>query len=92
MTVRNPEETIDGDEVSFEDALARLEEIVQELEGGQMPLEEALQRFEEGVRLRAVCTERLEKAETRIEQVLAETAEDADPGAGPDDEPDGAPA
>jgi len=61
--------------LSFEEALRRLEEIVEELEGGQMTLEESLRRFEEGMRLRAECLQRLQQAETRIEQILTESAE-----------------
>ncbi|MGQ9730934.1 MAG: exodeoxyribonuclease VII small subunit [Candidatus Zipacnadales bacterium] len=62
----------DGEELSFEEALERLEMIVEELEEGRMTLEESLARFEEGMRLRAVCLRRLQQAETRIEQVLSE--------------------
>lgn len=90
MSGQTPEHTGDAAELSFEDALARLEAIVEELEGGQMPLEEALQRFQEGVRLRATCLEKLETAEAKIEQVLAETAEMAGEESGteaPEDEP-----
>jgi len=70
-----PDGTTNADEMSFEKALGRLEEIVQELESGQMPLEEALRCFEEGVRLRAVCMEKLRTAEAKVEHVLAETAD-----------------
>ncbi len=77
MSGQTPERAGDSDELSFEEALARLEEIVEELESGQMTLEDALRRFQEGVRLRATCTEKLETAEAKIEQVLAETAETA---------------
>jgi len=62
-------------ELSFEEALGRLEGIVEGLEGGQMDLEEALGRFEEGMRLRAECLQRLKEAETKIEQVLADSEE-----------------
>jgi exodeoxyribonuclease VII small subunit len=67
-----------AEEFSFEEALARLEEIVEELESGPMALEEALKRFEEGTRLQRVCLQKLQQAETRIEQVLAENAAGAD--------------
>ena len=77
MTDPAPAGTTNADELSFEEALGRLEEIVQELESGQMPLEEALRRFEEGVRLRAVCMEKLRTAEAKVVQVLGDTA-DAD--------------
>jgi len=55
---------------SFEDALARLEEIVNRLEGGDVTLEESLTLFEEGMRLRALCAEKLERAEKALTQLI----------------------
>ncbi|HPF62668.1 MAG: exodeoxyribonuclease VII small subunit [Gemmatimonadales bacterium] len=56
--------------------LKRLEEIVRRLEADDLPIEEALAIFEEGVgRLRAAKL-RLAEAETRVVQVLRDTAED----------------
>jgi len=55
---------------SFEEALRRLEEIVQLLEKGEMPLEEALDLFAEGVELAGHCHGMLDAAEQRLE-VLA---------------------
>lgn len=52
---------------SFEESLAKLEEIVREMEGDQIPLEELLSRYEEGIRLHRLCEERLESARGRIE-------------------------
>jgi exodeoxyribonuclease VII small subunit len=52
--------------LSFEEALARLEAIVRDLEGSDMTLEETLARYEEGSRLVRECTVRLEEAEQRI--------------------------
>ena len=43
-------------ELSFEKAIARLEEIVRELEDGRLPLENALELFEEGVGLSRICS------------------------------------
>jgi exodeoxyribonuclease VII small subunit len=74
-------------EFSFEEALARLEQIVEALEGGQLTLEEALALFEEGTRLQRICQRKLQQAEVRIEQVLAEAAaetEETDAEAGPE--------
>lgn len=51
---------------TFEDALARLETVVRELEDGQLPLERALELFGEGVALSRQCQQTLEKAEQRI--------------------------
>lgn len=52
-------------EMTFEAALARLEEIVKSLEGGA-PLDELLGLFEEGVSLVRLCNDRLDNAEKRI--------------------------
>lgn len=53
-------------ERSFESALRRLEEIVEELERGDIPLEESLKIYEEGMELIRFCNERLNKAEKRL--------------------------
>jgi len=58
-------------EPSFEAALSRLAEIVEALEKGDLPLERSLALFEEGVRLSRLGAERLEHAELRVEQLLA---------------------
>lgn len=57
-------------EVKFEEALARLEAVVDRLESGELPLEESLRLFEEGVHLTKVCSHRLEEAERRITILL----------------------
>jgi exodeoxyribonuclease VII small subunit len=51
----------------FEEALARLEQIVQTLEAGNLPLEDSLKAFEEGIALARLCAKQLEAAERRIE-------------------------
>ncbi len=58
------------EEIKFEEALARLEAVVNRLESGELALEESLQLFEEGVHLTKVCTNRLEEAERRITILL----------------------
>ena len=50
----------------FEEALARLEEIVRKLEGGETPLDESLGLFEEGVKLVSLCGDKLDEAERKI--------------------------
>ncbi len=62
---------------SFERDLARLEEIVQELEEGDRPLEESLRLFEEGIALARRLEARLTEAEQRIE-VLVRAADGGD--------------
>ena len=53
--------------VSFEEALSRLEQIVQQLEKGTLPLEESLAQFEEGMRLSKICGDKLAEVESKIE-------------------------
>ncbi len=57
-------------ELSYEQISERLETIANELEKGETKLEQALALFEEGVRLSKLGTERLDKAEGRIERLL----------------------
>lgn len=55
-----------GTTLSFEEALARLEQAVVRLESGELTLEEALAAYEEGVRMARVCASRLQQAEARL--------------------------
>ena len=63
------------DEPSFEEALGRLETIVEELEGGSLSLEQSLARYEEGMRLSRRLTQTLDQAEKRIERLVGEEGE-----------------
>lgn len=53
-------------EMTFEQAMARLEQIVRSLEGGNVPLEDLIKLFDEGTALVKLCTERLDKAEEKV--------------------------
>jgi exodeoxyribonuclease VII small subunit len=55
---------------SFEQAVARLGEIVRELERGELPLEESLALFEQGIQLARDAQTRLDQAERRVEELL----------------------
>jgi len=55
------------DDIKFEDALSKLEGIVEELERGELSLEESLAAFEEGIRLSRICSKQLDEAERKIE-------------------------
>ena len=55
---------------SFEDALARLEAIVERLESGEAPLEASLAMFEEGIALSRRCNQRLVAVERRLEVLV----------------------
>ena len=57
-------------DLSFEDALQRLEQIVSKLESGQAPLKESIALYEEGARLRAHCETRLKAAQLRVEKIV----------------------
>lgn len=67
-----PPTTPDEDGPSFEEALVRLEAIVDHLEEGDLELEAALEAFEQGVALTRRCAGRLEDAERRIEILVRE--------------------
>ena len=54
---------------SFEEALTKLEAIVESMESGDVPLAELLARFEEGTKMLKVCETRLKDAELKIEQL-----------------------
>lgn len=54
----------------FEDALSRLEEIVQKMEAGDLSLDESLKAFEEGIKLVRLCSKKLEETERRIELLM----------------------
>ena len=56
-------------ELSFEDALKRLEEIVRLLERGEAPLDQSIELYQEGDRLKRHCEARLKAAQARIEQI-----------------------
>ncbi len=61
-------------DIKFEDALQRLEEIVDRLETGELPLEDSLKVFEEGVALARRCSKYVEEAEKRIELLTKDEA------------------
>jgi exodeoxyribonuclease VII small subunit len=61
-------------DIKFEDALQRLEQIVDQLEAGDLALEESLKVFEEGVALARRCAKYLEEAEKRIELLTKDDA------------------
>lgn len=67
------QQVTDGiEDLSFEDSLERLEEIVGQLESGDAPLEEGLSLFEEGVALSRRCHALLARVEQRIQQLVRE--------------------
>jgi len=62
-----------GDDIahlSFEQALAALEDIVKQLERGDVPLDQSITLYERGEALRAACQARLDAASARIERIV----------------------
>ena len=59
-------------EMKFEDALKKLEDIVDALEAGDVPLETSLAKYEEGVKLVRLCQKKLAEARKKIE-ILVKT-------------------
>ena len=54
---------------TFEQALKRLEEIVEQLEQGDVPLDDAVKMYEEGIELSKACVEKLTQAELRLKKL-----------------------
>jgi exodeoxyribonuclease VII small subunit len=54
---------------SFEEAMERLEEIVESMEGERLALDEMVGRYEEGARLLSLCRQRIEHARLRVERI-----------------------
>jgi len=57
-------------ELKFEEALKRLEKIVEDLERGELSLDEALKKYQEGIELSRVCSLRLENAKKKIDVLV----------------------
>jgi exodeoxyribonuclease VII small subunit len=54
----------------FEEALKRLQDLVEKLEKGDLPLEEAMECFSEGIRTAQFCHKKLEEAENKVQLLL----------------------
>ena len=58
------------DQMSFEDAMRELEQVVGKLEHGEATLEQSIALYERGAKLRAHCERRLRQAEERVEKIM----------------------
>ncbi len=63
------------DDISFEEALAELESLVERMESGELSLEESLASFEKGVALTRRCQAALDQAEQKVKVLTANTPE-----------------
>jgi exodeoxyribonuclease VII small subunit len=68
-STKNSESAVAEKELAFEEALKKLEDIVESMESGELPLEALLAKFEEGTRLVKTCQSRLEEAELKISKL-----------------------
>ncbi len=71
-TMSNPSPVTLPENLTFEQALQRLEALVETLEDETAGLDEALQAYEEGVLLARYCLERLDTAELRVQELALE--------------------
>ncbi len=55
---------------TFEQAIEKLEAIVEELEQGDLTLEETIKKFEEGMELSKFCTDKLNQAEQKLKKLV----------------------
>ena len=68
--MRDPGVVSDIAAMSFEDALAELEQIVRRLEGGQVKLDEAILSYERGAQLKQHCERKLNEAQQRVDRIV----------------------
>src|SRR3981189_2312390 len=66
----DPINTTDIAAMSFEDALAELEQIVRRLEAGQVKLDDAIQCYERGAQLKQHCERKLNAAQQRVDRIV----------------------
>lgn len=62
-------------ELSFEQAMKQLEEIVEKLEEGDVPLEKAINYFQRGMNLSKLCSEKLTNVQSKMTEILNEHGE-----------------
>jgi exodeoxyribonuclease VII small subunit len=71
-----PADAAKNGNVPFEEALKKLETIVEAMESEDLPLETLLARYEEGTRLAQICQSKLAEAELKIQQLEKSSAGD----------------
>ncbi|NMH58909.1 exodeoxyribonuclease VII small subunit [Alteromonas ponticola] len=70
---------------SFEETLAQLDSIVNEMESGDLPLQDALEKFEQGIKLSRMSQKALEEAEQKVHILLNEQQQETLQKFTPDD-------
>lgn len=67
-------ENLAAEEITFEEAFARLEATVRQLEAGELSIDEAVRLYEEGVELARMCQQRLDTVELRISKLAPQSS------------------
>ncbi|MGP4072441.1 exodeoxyribonuclease VII small subunit [Piscibacillus sp. B03] len=62
-------------ELTFEQAMQKLEAIVEKLEEGDVPLEQAIEYYKEGMKLSNFCNKKLQSVEEEITEIMKESGE-----------------
>ena len=60
------------EEVSFEDKIRMLEEIVKELESGEVPLDDAINKYTEAMKLAKECSDKLTEVSDKVNKIMLE--------------------
>jgi len=60
------------EQLSFEEAMKQLEEIVEKLEAGDVPLEKAIDYYQEGMTLSKLCNDKLVSVQDKMVQIMNE--------------------
>lgn len=63
------------EELSFEEAMEKLEEIVEKLETGDIPLEKAIEYYQEGMKLSKICSEKINNVREKMVKIVNENGE-----------------
>lgn len=63
------------EELSFEESLEKLEEIVNKLENGDVPLDDAIEEFKKAMDLVKICNDKLSDAEESIAKIVKNNGE-----------------
>lgn len=57
-------------EIKFEEAMKKLEKIVEDLEKGDLSLDEALKKYQDGLEMSRICAQRLDNAKKKIDVMV----------------------
>lgn len=67
----------ENEKVTFEEAMEKLEEIVERLEEGDVPLEESIDLFQQGMMLSKVCHSKLQNIEKKMDTIMKDDGDSA---------------